>query len=494
MSDYAPELLPPLTPAPRARLWPPLFPVAAGILLLAAAGIVESGRVERQPWSRALFAPQGETTAEGAFAAWSRRVPRENFWSFADWLEAHDPESGKSPEAASLLNKLRENEAETELVVALPLPVTELQPLLASGRLPEPGKPEVLAGPLAREDSFEMDGMRFESVGRIDPRAAPFLFSYVLPEDPTLSPHFNAESGALRGWIHPEGLDNLDSLLGNPKTPDADSTTTAETPSAPAESTTSIDRKTPPEPAVIGGLGVAGVDLTLIGILGLALVCAGGTWTATRFWERFRHTDLGASLPLLAEIARRKRLWIGLHVLNYGLLLGLMLVAVRYPLINMSLSTFMAQMFTEGELSYIGSAYAAGNIWDAALATFFNNYISATLVMTLGISLILPGIGVVKTAGSLLLMGFVMAPLWTGLLSGYSYHSVTIVLEIEAYTLAAFATATYAIAFVRGLAQGALAEHWSRGMRFMIDAALLSGLQLALAAAYEAATLILFHS
>ena len=119
-------------------------------------------------------------------------------------------------------------------------------------------------------------------------------------------------------------------------------------------------------------------------------------------------------------------------------------------------------------------------------------FVTATLVWNIGISLVIPFIGLFKTAISLGLVGFAMAPVWSDTFAGYTYHSITMGLELEAYILATFSIVVYALHFFRGIVRGNLLHEWGQGFQTVFGSAFIAGALLAAAALYEAVTLIVF--
>lgn len=458
--------------------WTPVFLIALGIGVISGAALLESQRVSGQPWANGVFAPEGEPKLDGAIRVWSRRIPPSNFDSLADWLERKYPDMAQDPQTRELVEGIREREQDTERVILAPLTPEELEPLVASGRTPEPGKAEVLAGPLVRVDAFDMDGVNFEVAGRISPYAGLFLNACLLPENDAFRTQFRPENGATRGWIAREGVNELLEQQSQP--PETQEEMAAAEPQASPSD----------QPEMSGGMGLTGADVTAAGILGLGLAAVGGALALTRLLRIYTRRANVLIAPLFEEIALRPRLWLTLHVILYGTFLLAMFAAMRFPAWNMALTQFVAQIFIEGELSFIGQAYASQDILRAAAATFYHNYVTATLLLTLAVSLIVPAAGVFKTWASFAFMGFAMSPLWTGTLSAYTYHSITMILEFEAYILASFATAVYAVCFVSGVVRGTIQQGFARGLRVMLAAAILSGCILATAACYEAITLL----
>jgi len=115
-----------------------------------------------------------------------------------------------------------------------------------------------------------------------------------------------------------------------------------------------------------------------------------------------------------------------------------------------------------------------------------------TLVMTMLISMCGIPVGVLKTLGSFLLAGLALSPIWVDGASGYVFHSVTMAMEFEGYIIACFAMLVWTVRVCRALTvPGGRLRELAGGVRVIFAAALASGVVLAVAALYEAATLIL---
>jgi hypothetical protein len=183
---------------------------------------------------------------------------------------------------------------------------------------------------------------------------------------------------------------------------------------------------------------------------------------------------------------------VSLHLVLYGVFFLSMAAGLVWPGANAALKAWVGAVFSEGGLSYVGQAYASGNIVHAATATFYHNFVTATLVWNIGLSLVIPFIGLFKTAVSLGLVGFAMAPIWSNTFAGYTYHSVTMGIELEAYILATFSIVVYALHFFRGIVRGNFLHEWGQGFQTALGSAVIAGVLLAVAALYEAVTLIFF--
>ncbi|NIA16601.1 MAG: hypothetical protein GWP08_21295 [Nitrospiraceae bacterium] len=448
---------------PATKLAIALLILLCGVGVLRYTAREEERREASQVWGEALLVlnaaiPEGEE--DNVIPVDTLRLPESSL-----------------PEKSPLLGELRTTPGgdkliedmgldQNERVVCGGFPAETLSRALASGRLPEAGKREVLAGDITRFESFELGGQTFEVVGRLQRGVGGLAFSYVLPSHESVRALFGEDTGAVRGWYHPEG----EALL--------------------RERDDLFDADDPPE--IVGAATRTSGGLALMAVAGLALVALGGaiaqylilkTWVGR--WNPFR--------AVVDEMVARPVLFWSLHLLQWGVFFAMLLLALRHPLANMRLTGYFAQEFTDGSLGYIGAAYASGNILRAASATFLHNYVVATLLLTILPSLLIPFAGVAKTALSFGAVAFAMSPMWTGFVGGLVYHSVTMTLELEAYVMASFVVAVYPLRILRGTFRNEFVPELLTALKVVSQGALLSGFMLAIAACYEAATLILLH-
>ena len=430
--------------------------------LIAAVNVFEIQVRGDQVWGDAVLVTEGtppDNVVARAIPVAVWRLPTAPI-SGADDLFV---QLGAAPESQELISLLGLDETERVLLVTAPLDV--LAQLLESGRVPEPGKHEALAGDMAQRDSFELYGETFRVVGHIARGVAALRFAYVIPDNGTRLPLFATVEGATEGWLDPEGQTWLES----------------EDPDVFADITGNI----------IAGPARMEQIMTSATILGLILIAFGGSWIQIGLIRRAGLRRKGVFAPVLSEAAAHPLLLGAVHAALYGVFFALMLAAPSFPRINFNLTQAVQAMFLEGDLSYIGSAYNSGNILKAAAATFYHNYFFATLLLTILPSLIIPFAGLLKNLGTFAMVGFVMSPIWEGSADRLVFHSVTMILEFEAYIIATFAVILFPIRFVGALRAE---DPWS-GIRHVlgviVSAALLSGFILIIAALYEATSLIL---
>ncbi|MBI1318676.1 MAG: hypothetical protein GC168_06975 [Candidatus Hydrogenedens sp.] len=436
----------------------------AGLLLV---GMLEAGWQAANPWGFAQLIPAIENPPEDAEPVRARPVPIENF---ADQAAQRDEiiSLGGDEEAFAMLGLSR-----TETVYFVGPSFDTLEGALASGRMPVPGEPEVLAGDLARLDRFTMDGSEFTVVGYLKPGTGGTTFAYVLPGHARWESLFEEAAGAVRGYLlrdaRPVAEVSQETKLEEK---------VAETQLPGAEWFSPLQRTHPV-------FAVAALVLLMIVSLGSAVMhTAGLQWLA-------RHTLLGRSM-LIRAMAAYPGLWVGVHLVSFAVFYGAMIYSLLQPLVNFHLMAFVTYVFSDGGLGYLGDAYASGNMIAAANATWWNNYVVQTLNYTLMLSLIPLALGFIKTLGSLALVGLIMSPQWTGTAASYAVHAGTLALEIEPYLIACFPV----VLWPWWVFQSIRGREWLPGrlrqtLFLFAETAVLTGILLYGAALYEAVTLIL---
>jgi hypothetical protein len=446
------------------RLSRPIAAVLVGVALIGVAALAETILLRNQAWKDALLVLDGSppANAEGIIPISLRRIPLElspRVQAVVERVRA------AFPDAKEDIDRLQLDKGER--VILMSAPVDTLTPLLASGRLPVPGKREALAGDLASRSTFDLDGASFSVVGRLQRGVAGLAYAYVIPEDPAVQQHFTAESGATEGWIDPEGFKRL------------------------KEDETYLEDQESPK--LVGGITRSPPWVASLVVAGLFLVACGGSVLQVRLLRHSAARAPGFLRAVLREIIERPALVIFVHAALYGVFFLMMLVAFQYPVANIRATSLVRDEFAKGELSYIGNAYASGDIFLAAAATFFHNYVYATLLFALAPSLIVPFAGLIKNLLSFASVGFVMAPIWAESGAKLVYHSITMALEMEGYIIASFVVVVWPLRIFKGVTGSAFLDQLAQGLRIVVSGALLAGIMLAIAALYEATTLIILN-
>jgi hypothetical protein len=450
--------------APPLRIAVPLALLAAGIVTLVIATALAREHRASQPWRDAVGTFDGAPLWDDVIPITARSLPDENYPRGAG-LGA---ELKAAAQSAGLVHALKLTKRER--VVAITLPDEEWQRLTASGRAPKPGQAEVLAGALTRFDTFTMDGITFEVVGSLHRGVSGHGLSYLMPEDAAFEGILAEEMGATRGWFDPEGLARL------------------------ADKQVSYDEEALEGVTMVGGVTPVPAVVTALCVAGLLAVALGGMAAQVRVF-RILGGDAKVFRPVSSALMEHPVLLWTLHVLLYGTFFGFTALAIAYPLANMGLVEFVHGIFAEGSLKHVGDAYQEGRVVAATFWTWVQNFMTATVLLTIVPAVLIPFAGTVwaiaKHLLSFCLVGFVMAPLWSDSIGVLPFHSITMALELEAYVLAAFVATVFPIRIVKAAAKGVPWQGYGDGLRVLASGTLLAGVLLAVAALYEAVTLIL---
>lgn len=442
---------------PKTLTWPFLVTLG-GIMVIAAAALLEERLQAGSPWRFALAARSGNAPWDGTIPIQVRKLPAENFPEGGILKQIQS--AGSSLEGVDLSSlDLRES------LVSVELPQEQWEALLDSGRIPVPGAREVLAGHLCRLDQFTINGETYAVAGRMKRATAGFAFAYLVPQAEGLSEVFTSEAGGSAGWMDPEG--QLREFAD--------------------EDLKKLEQE---QAQIVVPLIPAARVPAFAGFLGIAMVAVGGAFLQLRLllWFNARNTLFS---DIIEPLAQYPRIALSVHVVCYGAYFVTGLAAFQFPRANLQLLTFVTEIFTTGNLAELGQAYVSGNVLAAAWHTFMNNFIVVTVGSGIIPSLILPFWGAFKTALNLGVAGFAMAPLWADILGRFTYHSVTLALEIEAYTIAAFAIVLYPIYMVRAFRSDDFLGGLKRTWAMVGWGTALSGALLLIAAFYEAITLII---
>ncbi len=473
-----------------------LIIIFLGVLTLFTAAVIDIVSVQNKPWNTTfiLFEIPDKLPDTIMYPVQVRRVSR--------------PEPLDSDLALALLGRMAGWERfehgldleAPEIVIALDLPEQALRPLLASGRLPRPGHAEVLAGPLAREASFYIDNVEFEVVGALQNTVSGFVFAYMMPHMSDFEWLFTEARNTVEGILVVAGETLLEAgVLGEFKRfsipqeaaqtseplLDEDAANEEESPEAADEEEALV------LPPYLGGMMPAIRGVVYLAAFGLILVAWGGALFHFGLFKRLKQTGRFRWLqPVFEEVVARPRLFWAMHLLLYGAFFLSMHAAINSPLLTWRVTQYIEAVFSHGGLSYVGEAYASGNVNMAAWATFYNNYIEQTLGLTFLISVFPVPIGILKTLLSFILVGGAMAPMWVGAAQGYVIHSITMALELQAYIIACFAIAAWMLYLFRAFTSRQFKQSLIQGAGLLLSAALLTGVMLIIAAYYEAFTLI----
>ncbi|MBI2422325.1 MAG: stage II sporulation protein M [Candidatus Hydrogenedentes bacterium] len=429
--------------APRHRLPLAIVALIAGLLLLAGLALNEAGNAGTQAL-RSSCIVLGDDTLHDGIPVWAAKVPMA-----PEWGQFLGGEDLALPE---------------EWLIAIDLTALPDADLLASGRLPQAGAAEVIAGPYTTQSTLDVGGRQFSVSGTLNPSATAFSQCYVLP---ATGPELLSGETLQEGRLLIEGRDYLRGLAD--LEPDA----------LEARDIEIILGRAP-----ASGAGRWTAFLGLVGVVaGGALIqvrlLAGVTRRAPRFVREFGQV-----------MHDRRRALYRLHVLLYGIFFAWMFAGLGMDKENFLLSAIVQNLFDGGSYDYIGDAYQSGNVLHAAWATFYNNFIVQTAALTVLTSLAPLMLGIFKTGMSLAMAGFVLAPIWSGGAFVFAFHSITMSLELEAYVIACFGVWVWTVHCYRAVLWITPWRELRDGAIHLVAATGCAAVMLAIAALYEAATLI----
>lgn len=143
-----------------------------------------------------------------------------------------------------------------------------------------------------------------------------------------------------------------------------------------------------------------------------------------------------------------RRSYLVMNAVYYGLVVVFMIVAVfNRPLQDMLLET-VGQAFMTGPLSAVGSAYINAQVFRAISLTFLVNLFIASLLYITVPSLIIPYIGILMGIYRAILWGLIFSPGHPDMQMIMIPHSITLILEGQAYILAMFGVYLQGTAFL----------------------------------------------
>jgi hypothetical protein len=185
--------------------------------------------------------------------------------------------------------------------------------------------------------------------------------------------------------------------------------------------------------------------------------------------------------------------YIALNAIYYGLvILGMFYVTFFNPRLQKTLLQAVGTAFTEGPLSALGGAYEGGQVLSAIVLTFLVNLVFGSLVEISLPAMIIPFSGLLMGFFRAILWGLLLAPTTPSLAGPMIPHSLTLLIEGQAYVLAMLAAYIQGKAFLwpEAYEQIGHLRGYVEGLRRTGWIYLLVTLALAVAAIYEALEVI----
>jgi hypothetical protein len=372
---------------------------------------------------------------------------------------------------------------------------------LQSGRLPEAGQNEILAGArMGPRETLIVGGHSLKVVGVLKPDLALLATSFLIPPHDATRTLFPAEvPTVLHAWLvsltaTQLGVANVRKSLDEAFPPQRYAWVTTE------------DRL---EPRAFYSY-LCGLAILLVGgsgaLIGLFRWLAGKVTepalAVKQSVEDLAPTNVGAVASLyrflagpLLEMKARPRLVWGVHLVYYGLVIAGSLLIYELPEVQAVLMGKVREALSTNSnpLGVAGEAYLSGNIPRAALVTFLINFLLGSLACITLPSMLLPGSGVFVAGLRATLWGLILAPATPLLAFAMLPHSLTMLLEGEGYILATLFGLLIPIHIVQGRLGGNPLTRFGRVLLLGLTAQFWIALVLAVAAIYEATEVILMN-
>lgn len=188
-----------------------------------------------------------------------------------------------------------------------------------------------------------------------------------------------------------------------------------------------------------------------------------------------------------------RRAYIVLNVLYYSLVVVFMVYAAFNPEIQKTLMDAVGATFMTGPLSFIGKAYVNAEVLRAILLTFFINLVVGSFGSITLPSLIVPFSGLLIGIYRAAMWGLILSPASPDLRLVMIPHSITLLIEGQAYILTMLAAYIQGRYFVWPHTVG-LKSHWKgyvEGVKLSARLYVLVILTLVVAAVYEVIEVVL---
>jgi len=347
--------------------------------------------------------------------------------------------------------------------------------MLEWGRFPSPGTDEVLAGfNTSSKDKITVDGREFKVVGRLKKEVRLFADSYLICNDTEADELFDPDNEAVQN-AH---------ILHLSKTQLYDSDIHQQLAEAFPKS-----QFVPYVPLIQAEPGPF-----YLYVMGMSVLFLGGCLVLFNAYMLLagRLNNKWLRLPL-AEIGRYKHLFLTMHLIYFGLVVLFAVVAYLLPELQVALLAGIKSQVTDGSgiLGIAGEAYMSRNILRAAVTTFAINFPLGSLAVITVPSVIIPGAGVLLAIVRASIWGLLLSPSFVDMSSPMLLHSITLLLEGEAYILASFFGILILVYLFRKAEGPTLPRRYGRALLMNVRGNLWVAIVLAIAAIYEAIEVIL---
>ena len=189
----------------------------------------------------------------------------------------------------------------------------------------------------------------------------------------------------------------------------------------------------------------------------------------------------------LEAVREFRRAYIILNLAYYSLVVCGMIYAAFNPSLQQLLLAGVSSAFTGGLLSIVGGAYSGGQVLLALVLTFVVNLLIGSVACIMLPSLVIPFSGLLLGAYRAVLWGLLFSPTAPELRLLMIPHSLTLILEGQAYVLAMLAAHVQGRAFLwpRSVGVTTHRQGYGFGVKRSVRIYVLVVLVLAVAAVYE---------
>jgi len=391
-------------------------------------------------------------------------------------------------------------------LIELPLAIAGIGAAgLQSGRLPEAGRNEVLAGAkIEPRETLIVGGQSLKVVGVLKPDLALFANSYLVPPEAISTDATNRLFPAevptvLHAWLMRTSAEELRD----------DKVRKALEEIFPPKKYAWVTRQDRLEPRTFY-LYLSGLAILLLGgsgaLIGLFRWLAGKVASpvvaGSQGTEGPALSEVGAgkvALPFFAEplleMKARPRLVWGVHLVYFGLVIAGSLLIYELPDVQVILLGKIREALAtkSNPLGFAADAYLSGSIPRAAALTFVINFLLGSLALITLPSILLPGSGVFVAGLRATAWGMILAPVMQSLAYAMLPHSGTMLLEGEGFILATVFGLLIPIHIVQSSLGGNPLTRFGRVLLLNLKANFWIALVLAVAAIYEATEVILMN-
>jgi hypothetical protein len=453
----------------KAWIWVIVASVGFAVMVMAYSW---RERVDQEaPWASGLIVISPEASAEksalvGAISARLRLLSSSEIAEILLFVTG-DLGAGK---ALGAKGQVRVKLIELPLSIA-GIGADELQ----SGRLPAAGRNEILAGAkIEPRDTLIVGGQALKVVEVLKPGVALFAESFLVPPDDANNRLFPAAvPSVFHSWLVRVSAEELRNAGVRNRLEEA----------FPSEKYAWVAAEDRLEPRAYY-LYLSGLAIFFLG--------GSGAFIALFRWLAGKVASPVLSGPLLEMKARPGLVW-GVHLVFFGLVTAGALLISKAPEVQVVLLGKVRQALASksGLLGTVGQAYLSGSIARAAVATFAVNFLLGSLACVTIPSILLPGSGVLLAGVRALAWGLILAPAMRTMALVTLPHSVTTLLEGEAYILATIFGLLIPIHVVRRSLGGNLLTRFGRVLLLNLKAQFWIAVVLAVAAVYEATEVVL---